>query len=187
MDKHEKKQAHQAENKGIKKFLEHVLEGTIFASRWLQAPLYLGLIVAGILYAYKFGVELIHLASTVESVTEEIFMLGVLTLVDITLVANLLTMIVIGGYATFVSHFDNQHEDRPDWLDDMDPGTLKIKVAAALVGVSSVHLLKSFINISHMEMAQVSMQIAIHFTFLFSALFLAYTEKLTHEKHKGGH
>lgn len=167
------------------KSVERVLENAIFASRWLQAPLYAGLIVAGVLYAYKFMVELIHLCATINTINEEVLMLGVLTLVDITMVANLLVMVIIGGYATFVSriHIEN-HEDRPEWLEKIDAGTLKVKLAGSLVGVSGIHLLKSFINIGEKNVEQVKWQVIIHAVFLFSALMLAYTEKILREGKK---
>lgn len=167
----------------MKKNIESGIEYVIFASRWFQAPLYLGLIVAGILYSYKFVVELIHLASSVNTLTEELLMLGVLTLVDITMVANLLVMVIIGGYATFVSRIDlNGHQDKPDWLDKIDAGALKVKLATALVGISGIHLLKSFINIKEKSSEQVMWQVIIHVVFLVSSIMLAYTENLMHKK-----
>lgn len=163
---------------------ESFFESIIFASRWVQAPLYGGLIVAAVLYSYKFLVELFHLCKTVDSITEEVLMLGVLTLVDITMVSNLLIMVIIGGYATFVSrmHLQN-HEDRPDWLEKIDAGTMKVKLASSLVGVSGIHLLKSFINIGNKSTEHVMWQIIIHVVFLFSTLLLAYTERILHENH----
>jgi len=109
-------------------------------------------------------------------------MLGILTLVDIAMVLNLLVMVIIGGYATFVSrlHLD-QHEDRPDWLEKINAGTLKVKLAGALVGISGIHLLKSFVDISKKDYEQVKWQIIIHIVFLLSTLALAYTEKILHD------
>jgi len=167
------------------KKLEHLFEIIIFQSRWIQAPVYGGLIVGAMLYTYKFFVELIHLCATVGSITEEVLMMGILTLVDVTMVLNLLVMVVIGGYATFVSRLDlNKHEDRPDWLTKIDAGTLKVKLAGALVGISGIHLLKTFINISNKDFEQVKWQIIIHVVFLLSTLMLAYTEKVLHSNHK---
>lgn len=167
----------------MRKNIENAIEGIIFSSRWFQAPLYLGLIVAGVLYAYKFLVELIHLATSVNTITEEVLMLGVLTLVDITMVANLLVMVIIGGYATFVSRMDLQgHPDKPDWLDKIDAGALKVKLATALVGISGIHLLKSFINIKEKTSDQVMWQVIIHVVFLLSSIMLAYTETLMQKK-----
>ena len=136
------KQAHSPINR-----IEHVFETVVFASRWIQAPLYGGLIVAELLYAYKFLVELWEMVRHVNQQEETIFMLGVLGLIDVTMVANLLTMVIIGGYATFVSKLDLEgHPDRPEWLTHIDPGTIKINFAASLIGISSIHLLKSFVT-----------------------------------------
>ena len=165
--------------------IEHKFEQIIFASRWVQAPIYFGLIVGAILYSYKFTVELFHLATQITSISEELLMLGILTLVDISMVLNLLIMVIIGGYATFVSRIQlENHEDRPDWLQKIDAGTLKVKLAGALVGISGIHLLKSFININNKDLSQVQWQIVIHVIFLFSTLMLAYTEKTLHSSHK---
>ncbi|NJL24247.1 MAG: TIGR00645 family protein [Calothrix sp. SM1_5_4] len=171
----------------VSKKIEIVFENIIFSSRWIQAPIYGGLIIGSILYAYKFLVELIHLCMSVGTIAEEVLMLGILTLVDISMVLNLLVMVIIGGYATFVSrmHLDH-HEDRPDWLEKVDAGTLKVKLAGALVGISGIHLLKSFINIGNKDFEQVKWQILIHVVFLFSTLMLAYTEKVMHSSHGGG-
>ena len=165
------------------KKVESLFESFIFASRWIQAPVYGGLVVASALYTYKFIVELIHLTSQINSITEEYLMLGVLTLVDVSMVLNLLIMVIVGGYATFVSRMNlENHEDRPDWLQKIDAGTLKVKLAGALVGISGIHLLKTFINISNKNMDQVMWQVIIHVVFLFSALMLAYTEKVLASK-----
>lgn len=163
---------------------EIVLEKMIFSSRWIQAPLYAGLIVGGMLYTYKYLVELIHLCTSINEISETALMLGVLTLVDITMVANLLIMVIVGGYSTFVSRLDiDKHEDKPEWLQKIDAGSLKVKLAGSLVGVSSIHLLQTFINIKNHESEHVMWQVIIHVVFLFSALMLAFTEKILHQKH----
>jgi len=167
------------------KKIENIFEQIIFSSRWVQAPIYGGLIVGSILYTYKFLVELIHLCATVGTMKEEVLMLGILTLVDISMVLNLLVMVIIGGYATFVSRMNlESHEDRPDWLEKIDAGTLKVKLAGALVGISGIHLLKSFINISNKDYEQVKWQVVIHVVFLFSTLMLAFTEKVLYSSLK---
>jgi uncharacterized protein (TIGR00645 family) len=159
--------------------IEYVFETVVFASRWIQAPLYAGLIMAELLYAYKFLTELWEMIHGLRELTETVFMLGILSLIDITMVANLLTMVVIGGYATFVSKLDLQgHPDRPDWLTHVDPGTIKIKLAASLIGISSIHLLKAFVNVANVPVEHIKWQIYIHLTFLGSAILLAYTDKL---------
>ncbi len=163
---------------------EKIFENIIFASRWLQAPMYAGLIVGGILYAYKFTVELVHLCITIDEITESALMLGILTLVDFTMVANLLIMVIVGGYSTFVSRIDiDSHEDKPEWLQKVDAGTLKVKLAGSLVGVSGIHLLQTFINIKNHESEHVMWQVIIHVVFLLSSVLLAYSEKIMHEKH----
>ena len=169
----------------MRKSLEHALEGIIFASRWVQAPLYVGLIVASVLYAYKFAIQLWEMCHDINHITEEELMLGVLGLVDVTMVANLLAMVVIGGYATFVSKMDlDEHEDRPDWLDKVDAATLKIKLSASLVGISGIHLLKAFIGIEERNLEHVQYQIVIHVVFLLSSLLLAASERILHgQKH----
>jgi len=163
---------------------EIVLERIIFSSRWIQAPLYAGLILGGMLYTYKYLVELIHLFTSINEISETVLMLGILTLVDITMVANLLIMVIIGGYSTFVSRLDiDRHEDKPEWLQKIDAGSLKVKLAGSLVGVSGIHLLQTFINIKNHESEHVMWQVIIHVVFLFSALMLAFTEKILHQKH----
>lgn len=164
--------------------VETRFESLLFASRWIQAPVYLGLVVGSLLYTYKFLVELVHLVTSVNQITEEQLMLGVLTLVDVSMVMNLIFMVVIGGYATFVSHMAiEDHEDRPDWLEKIDAGMLKVKLAAALVSISAIHLLKSFINIGQHSADELQWQVVIHFTFLISALALAAMEWMIKKSH----
>jgi uncharacterized protein (TIGR00645 family) len=164
--------------------IEQAFETVVFASRWIQAPLYGGLIVAELLYAYKFLVELWDMAFHIQQLEETKFMLGVLGLVDVTMVANLLTMVIIGGYATFVSKLNlDGHPDRPDWLTHVDPGTIKIKLAASLVGISSIHLLKAFVDVANENPEHIKWKIFIHLTFLSSAILLAWTDKLMMKKH----
>lgn len=165
--------------------IEHIFEVIVFSSRWIQAPLYGGLIVAELLYAYKFLVELWHMIAGIQKLEETQFMLGILGLIDVTMVANLLTMVVIGGYATFVSKLDlEEHPDRPDWLTHIDPGTIKIKLAASLIGISSIHLLKSFVDIANEDPEHIKWKIFIHMTFLGSAILLAWTDKIMQKDKK---
>jgi uncharacterized protein (TIGR00645 family) len=171
-------------NGGISR-LEQGFEVIVFASRWIQAPLYAGLIMAECLYAYKFLTELWEMIHNIRELSETIFMLGVLSLIDITMVANLLTMVVIGGYATFVSKLDLEgHRDRPDWLSHVDPGTIKVKLATSLIGISSIHLLKAFVNIANVDAEHIKWQILIHLTFLGSTILLAWTDKLMQKDKK---
>lgn len=165
--------------------VESLLERFIFASRWIQAPLYVGLILAMVVYACVFCMQLIDVCANLSSFgdvhAEERVMLGVLTLVDITMVANLVVMVVIGGYATFVSRLDLlRHADRPDWLEKINAGTMKIKLTSSLVGISAIHLLKSFIDIEKVEPSHIQWQVIIHVVFLLSGLLLALTERVLH-------
>ncbi len=171
-------------------FIEKLLERSIFASRWLQAPLYVGLIVAQGVYVYQFFVELWHLVHiTIDGVPEggpdlsTTVMLMVLGLIDVVMIANLLIMVIIGGYETFVSrlHLDD-HDDQPEWLSHVNAGMLKVKLATALVSISSIHLLKTFIEVRSPQVAftndGVMWQVIIHIVFVASAIALAWTDKL---------
>ncbi len=174
------KTSHSASN-----HIEATFESIVFASRWIQAPLYGGLIVAELLYAYKFLLELWEMVLHINKMDETVFMLGVLGLIDVTMVANLLTMVIIGGYATFVSKLDlEQHPDRPDWLTHVDPGTIKIKLAASLIGISSIHLLKGFVDVANENPEHLKWKIFIHMTFLASAILLAWTDKIMQKDKK---
>lgn len=166
----------------------NLLEKFIFWSRWLQAPLYAGLIVAQGVYVYHFVVEVLHLVAKTTSLTEAEIMLIVLGLIDVVMIANLMIMVIIGGYETFVSRLDlHDHPDNPEWLSHVSAGTLKVKLAMALVGISSIHLLKTFINAAEMTETTIKWQVIIHVTFVLSALVLAYTDKLMVKPVKASH
>lgn len=151
----------------------------IFWSRWLQAPLYLGLIVAQAIYVYQFLKELMHLLYNAAHLSEAAIMLSVLGLIDVVMIANLLIMVVIGGYEIFVSRlYIEGHPDQPEWLDHVNAGTMKIKLAVSLIGISSIHLLKTFINPAQLSNSTIFWQVIIHLTFVVSALMMAYTNRL---------
>jgi uncharacterized protein (TIGR00645 family) len=155
------------------------METFIFWSRWLQAPLYLGLIAAQGVYVYHFMHELILLISKAGSLTESEVMLIVLGLIDVVMIANLLIMVIIGGYETFVSRLDlEDNPDQPEWLSHVNAGVLKVKLAVALISISSIHLLRTFINAPQMEDRVVVIQVAIHVSFLISAIAIAWTDKI---------
>ena len=155
------------------------LEGFIFASRWLQAPLYLGLIVAQSVYVYQFMVELSHLVAQAGRLSDTDIMLMVLGLIDVVMIANLLIMVIIGGYETFVSRLDlESHPDQPEWLSHVNAGVLKIKLATAIIGISSIHLLKTFINADNLPDRVMMWQVIIHLVFVASAFVLAWTDRL---------
>jgi len=155
----------------------------IFMSRWLQAPLYIGLIVAQGVYVWQFWTELVHLISmiTVKDISETEIMLIVLGLIDVVMISNLLVMVIVGGWETFVSRLElEKHPDQPEWLSHVNAGVLKVKLATAIIGISSIHLLKTFINAAHYDEKTLLWQTMIHLTFVVSALAIAYTEKITH-------
>ncbi len=167
-----------------------LLEKFIFWSRWLQAPLYVGLIIAQGVYVYQFMIELGHLLARAGTLKDAEILLIVLGLIDVVMVANLLIVVIIGGYVTFVSRIDlENHPDNPEWLSHVSAGTLKVKLAMALVGISSIHLLKTFFNAPQLTETTMLWQVVIHITFVLSALLLAYTDKLmvntAKDKHGG--
>jgi uncharacterized protein (TIGR00645 family) len=124
------------------------LSSLIFASRWLQLPLYLGLILAQCVYVFLFMTELYHLIAEARILTAEGIMLLVLGLIDVVMISNLLVMVIVGGYETFVSRLNLQsHPDQPEWLSHVNASVLKVKLAMAIIGISSIHLLKTFIEV----------------------------------------
>ncbi|QEO16283.1 TIGR00645 family protein [Agromyces intestinalis] len=175
--------------------------GLIFTSRWLQAPLYLGLIVAQAIYVVVFVIELWHLGEGViahpEKIDEATIMLSVLGLIDVVMIANLLIMVIIGGYETFVSRIGvDGHPDQPEWLSHVNANVLKVKLAMAIIGISSIHLLKTFIEVGDMsngvaagtETGQdytwdgVLWQVIIHCVFILSALALALIDRMSYHR-----
>jgi uncharacterized protein (TIGR00645 family) len=182
------------------------LPNFIFASRWLQLPLYLGLIAAQGVYVFHFWVELIHLleaafgsqtalqalvssigykdGTEVAHLNETIIMLVVLALIDVVMISNLLIMVIVGGYETFVSRMNLEgHPDQPEWLDHVNASVLKVKLATAIIGISSIHLLKTFINAANYEEKVLMWQTIIHVVFLLSALAIALTDRLLSHSH----
>ncbi|WP_245570656.1 TIGR00645 family protein [Arenimonas composti] len=158
----------------------------IFASRWLQLPLYLGLIVAQCVYVFLFMKELWHLIHDAAILSEQGIMLLVLGLIDVVMISNLLVMVIVGGYETFVSRLNLQgHPDQPEWLSHVNASVLKVKLAMAIIGISSIHLLKTFIDISSLGSPEskfttegVMWQTIIHLVFIVSAMGIAWTDKL---------
>lgn len=156
-----------------------IMAQSIFWSRWLQAPLYLGLIVAQAVYVYHFMIELGHLVAKTMTIGETEIMLIVLGLIDVVMIANLLVMVIIGGYETFVSRLNlKEHPDQPEWLSHVNAATMKIKLSMALIGISSIHLLKTFINAEQMLETTIKWQVLIHLTFILSAVAMAYTDRI---------
>ncbi|SFU44369.1 TIGR00645 family protein [Paenacidovorax caeni] len=182
------------------------LPSLIFASRWLQLPLYLGLIAAQAVYVFHFWVELVHLLEAVfgsekalqalvtsigykadapiTSLNETVIMLVVLALIDVVMISNLLIMVIVGGYETFVSRMNlEEHPDQPEWLSHVNASVLKVKLATAIIGISSIHLLKTFINAGNYDTKVLMWQSIIHITFLLSALAIALTDRLLSAAH----
>jgi len=183
------------------------LPNLIFASRWLQLPLYIGLIAAQAIYVFHFWVELVHLIEAafgndvalqklitsigyksdvaLNGLNETIIMLVVLALIDVVMISNLLIMVIVGGYETFVSRMRlENHPDQPEWLSHVNASVLKVKLATAIIGISSIHLLKTFINAANYDVKVLMWQTIIHIAFLFSALAIALADRLmSHDKH----
>src|SRR4051812_12144614 len=161
----------------------------IFGSRWLQLPLYLGLIVAQAVYVVLFVKELWHLVLGATHFTEQEIMLVVLGLIDVVMISNLLIMVIVGGYETFVSRMELQkHPDQPEWLSHVNASVLKIKLAMAIIGISSIHLLRVFIyagqlgkETSQYTVEGVKWQAIIHVIFILSAIGIAYVEKISQD------
>ena len=170
----------------------------IFASRWLQLPLYVGLIVAQVVYVFLFLKELLHLVLESPSVTELQAMLIVLGLIDVVMISNLLIMVIVGGYETFVSRMElERHPDQPEWLSHVNASVLKIKLAMAIVGISSIHLLRTFIEAGALGRSNAALsesgvmwQVIIHATFVLSAIGIAAVDWITQKAillSKSGH
>ena len=163
----------------------------IFSSRWLQLPLYVGLIVAQCVYVFLFLKELHHLVLHAWEFTEQQIMLVVLGLIDVVMISNLLVMVIVGGYETFVSRLGLKgHPDQPEWLSHVNAGVLKVKLAMAIIGISSIHLLRTFIEAGALGQPNARItepaiiwQTVIHMSFIASALGIAWVDKMTQSKH----
>ncbi len=199
----------------------NILANFIFASRWLQMPLYIGLIVAQVVYVGHFWVELVHLVQAafgnqeaimklvegvgykgtpiidaggkvtgyvlLKSLNETLIMLVVLALIDVVKISNQIIMVIVGGYETFVSRLGLQnHRDQPEWLSSVNASVLKVKLATAIIGISSIHLLKTFINADNYNEKVLLWQTAIHFAFLFSAMAIAACDRIMPHAAKPG-
>ena len=162
-----------------------VINRVIFSSRWLQAPLYLGLVAILGIYAYRFLLSLLHLFINMPESNDTEIMLEVLDLVDVVMIANLLIMVIMGGYETFVTRLGlHNHPDQPEWLDELDAGTMKVKLALALVGISSIHLLRTFIESNKTSVDSMKWQVFIHLTLVVSAIAIAYTNSILFKTRK---
>ena len=162
-----------------KEMIERVLERSMYASRWLLAPLYLGLSLALFALGIKFFQEVFHVLPHILEIEESNLILNILTLIDLTLVGSLTVMVMFSGYENFVSQLDiHESTEKLDWLGTHDYGSLKMKVASSIVAISSIHLLKVFMNVEQTENDKILWYVVLHLTFVASALFMGYLNKI---------
>lgn len=166
-------------------FLENVIERFLFWGRWLLTPLYVGLTLLLLAFAFKFFQELVHLVPRLGDLAEADLILVALGFIDLALVGNLVVMVILSGYETFVSRIEAARDgDQLSWMGKVDAGTLKIKVAASIVAISSIHLLKAFVNVEKIANDKLVLMVVIHMTFVVSALLLAFVDKLAFAAHR---
>lgn len=159
--------------------VEYALERGLFASRWLMAPFYVGLVGALLVLLYSFAAELFHFVTHLSEITPDKAVLGVLSLIDLSLAGNLLLIVIFSGYENFVSKFDvGNHEDRPEWQGTVDFSTLKLKLVASIVAISGIHLLKVFMNVQHVSDREVQWMVIIHLVFIVSGVLLALMDRI---------
>lgn len=164
---------------------ERLVESLMLGSRWLLVPLYFVLMAILVIFAVKALQELGHLFMHVTEITEAELVLAVLSLIDMTLVASLLVMVALSGYETFVSRFDTVGEmEKPGWLGKLDPGTVKLKLAASIVAISAIHLLKLYMTAQTFDAERVLVMTTVHLAFVVSALLLAWVDKLAFAHHR---
>ena len=157
----------------------NLLSKIIFASRWLQLPIYLGLVVVQSIYAYKFMKSLWYLIANINEMDSNTIMLAVLNLIDVVMIANLLVMVTIGGYEIFVSKLKTRNPpDQPEWMSHVNATVLKVKLSMSIITISSIHMLQTFVNISNLPEKTMMWQLLLHLGFLVSAIALAYTDKI---------
>jgi uncharacterized protein (TIGR00645 family) len=166
--------------------LERLIERTLYASRWLLAPIYLGLSLALAALGVKFFQELWHLLAHLTEVPESAMILVVLAMIDMALVASLVVMVMFSGYENFVSRLDVQEgDDKLDWLGKLDAGTLKLKVAASIVAISSIHLLQKFVDAEQIANDKLMWYVIIHLTFVVSAVLMGVLDRIAFASHRG--
>lgn len=169
--------------------MEQFFENMIFRSRWVLAPMYLGLVGGLLVLLVKFGQEFLHIIMHIHEIAEREAVLSILALVDITLVANLLIMVIFSGYENFVSKIDvDGHVDKPDWMGKVDYSGLKLKLIGSIVAISAIDLLKAFMHIStpgveHLSDSQMAWMVGIHFTLIVSGVLFALMDRIA-EPHK---
>lgn len=164
--------------------LEEVTEKLLFASRWILAPIFLGLSLALIALGFKFFQEAWHVFSQLADISEQNLVLTVLAMIDIVLVGSLIVMVMFSGYENFVSTIDAKGTDSLNWLGKLDAGTLKLKVAASIVAISSIHLLRKFMEVEKIENDKLMWYVILHMAFVFSAVLLGVLDKMSFAKHR---
>jgi uncharacterized protein (TIGR00645 family) len=165
--------------------IERAIEKLLFACRWLLAPMYLGLSLALVALAIKFFQEVVHSLTGILALSETDLVLTVLSLIDITLVGSLIVMVMLSGYENFVSKIDaGEAQESPAWLGKLDSGTLKLKVAASIVAISSIHLLRIFMNADHTPNDKILWYVVLHLTFVVSAVLLGVLDRLAFASHR---
>ena len=166
--------------------VERAIERIIFASRWLQVPLYFGLVIVLAVVVVKFFQEFVHLSGMIIGADESKLILAVLSLVDLVLVANLVVMVTISGYENFVSRLDvDNARGQLSWLGKLDAGTIKIKIASSIVAISAIHLLRAFLDAAEIPNDKLILLVVVHLTFVVSALLLAIIDRLASSGHVG--
>lgn len=164
--------------------MERLLENSMYAARWLLAPIYFGLSLALLALSLKFFQEIFHILPHVFEMAEAELILVLLSLIDMSLVGGLLVMVMISGYENFISQLDiDEGKEKLYWLGKMDSGSLKLKVAASIVAISSIHLLRMFMDAQQIESEKLMWYVIIHMTFVVSALVMGYLDKLTKHAH----
>lgn len=167
------------------RLIERIIEQTILASRWLLVPVYLALAAVLAVFGIKAVQETIHLFEKVLIMTEVEIVLAVLSLIDLALIANLMVMVILSGYETFVSTLDlEEGQEKPSWLGKVDAATLKIKLAVAIVAISSIHLLKAFMHVGGIDEKEILWLVIVHLTFVVSALLMAVIDKIAFAQHR---
>ena len=167
--------------------MERLLERLVLSSRWLLVPLYLVLGLLLLAFSVKSVVELFHIFQVLLDISEADLVLAALSLIDLVLIGNLIVMVALSGYETFVSRIDKVPEmEKPGWLGKYDPGTIKLKVAASLVAISAIHLLKNYLGHDALDVTRMLTLTAVHLAFVVSALILAFVDKIAFSEHRNG-
>lgn len=172
------------------KTVEAFLEKTIFASRWILAPFYLGLIGGLVMLLYKFGEGFLHSLGHLQTVSEQEAVMDILALIDMSLAANLTLIVIFAGWENFVSKLNiDDHEDRPEWMGHVDFSKLKLKLLASIVAISAIQLLRAFMQVGEYSNEHLAWMVGIHMTFVVSGLILALMDRISDSSGhgKGGH